>query len=379
MKEDKHILLDLLGHDTQNSNRQGFASTNQALNSVAEILSYAGVKVEFQDYTVDSGNGQQVARKNLVAKLEENAELPTVGLQGHIDTVPFGDYGGNPLGEKEGGRIYGRGAVDMKASLASMIYVMMRAPGMANLAVNPRLIITSDEEAHSFAGIKRFLEDNPPIDFAICGEPTGMQVVDRGKGAISAVIDVFGKSGHGSRPYQGENAIVKALPLLNDLAALSSGIRYVTNPDFESSDSYSHRSSMNIGRIQAGETVNVIPAQLRIELEMRCVQPSDKYLALLEETMAPHRDLVGAYNVVFAHDPMRVQLDKDSPLCGKVLMLSNESGVFNGFSEAVLLNDTGIPTIVYGVGDSRMCHSSQEYVDIADLKAYTQKLTDFIS
>jgi len=380
MLDEAAILTKLTSFDRQNSdNLDEVQPTDQALDFVAGLLEEAGLRVEFQDYEIGEKGKKTIPRRNLLARLSEDREgLPFVGLEGHIDTVPFGDYKGNPLGEVRDGRIYGRGTVDMSSGLSCMVYALMQLQGMDQRSSNPVLIVTSDEEAHSFAGIHRYLRDDPKLDFAICGEASELVVKDRLKGALYYIVTMKGKSGHGSRQHEGENAIVKAVPVLQALKELYGKVPMIMNEDFRTDDLHSHRSSMNIGLIRAGSKVNTIPDEMRIEFEMRVVRPAREYLDLIGDTLAPHRVLIGEEKLVFAVDPIIAKIEPSNPFYEKAKKLSEKRGVVDGFTEANHMNRKGIPTVVFGPGDNAMAHSAQEFVEMADLKTYTGKLLELI-
>lgn len=378
------ILSKLTSFDRQNYDEvTKVKDTTPSLEYVADMLDSEGIKVQFQEYMregVDSnGNKLVIKRKNLIAKVHEKEDIPTVGFEGHIDTVPFGNYRGNPLGEENKDRVYGRGVVDMSGSLAGMIKAAMLSKKIRNPSANIELIITSDEEAHNFEGIKRYIQGNPTLDMAICGEPTGMAIRDRFKGALYHIIEIPGKSGHGSRQHEGENAIVKGYPVVEALLYLYEEVPKIINPDFVSEDKYSHQSSMNIGTITAGTKVNVIPDKMRIEFEMRLVYPAQKYVDLITKTLKPHEKIISNMKQVFAKDPTIAELNESNFFYGRLNRLSNKRLVALGFSEATFLNDASIPTIQFGIGDNSMSHTDEEYINKKDLAEYTEKLLNFVS
>lgn len=377
------ILLKLTSFDRQNyDNVTKISDTTPSLEYVADLLDQEGIKVEFQNYErkgKDSkGNEIVIPRKNLIARIHDRDDLPIVGFEGHIDTVPFGDYKGNPLGEEREGRIYGRGVVDMSGSLSGMIATALQAKSISKPTTDVQLIITSDEEAHKFEGIKCYLQETPILDFAICGEPTSLAIKDRFKGALYYILTISGKSGHGSRQHEGENAIVKAFPVLEALMRLYHTVPGIVNPLFVSEENHSQSSSMNIGTIIAGTKVNVIPDNMKIEFEMRLVRPAAEYHQLIAETLAPYKKMISESQVVFAEDPVVARISASNPFYQKLQSLSDQRLVGIGFSEANFLNNNGIPTVQFGVGNSSMSHSKTEYVEIAELQRYTQKLLDFI-
>src|SRR3989344_4516912 len=175
------LTLKLLSIDTQNGDdgTQFLGETKEAVTLCADTLrQIPDVAVEVQDYDIRDKDGKVLRknRGNLIARLSNPMSgRPTVMLQGHLDTVPFKDNDGklqvgwdsNPIGENRGDIIYGRGAGDMKGPVAAMMAAFAELAVRLDLKYNPVLLLTSDEEANNFAGVKRFLKTNKDkIDFA---------------------------------------------------------------------------------------------------------------------------------------------------------------------------------------------------------------------
>ena len=372
------ILKKLVSFDTQNfDDVSKISNTTPALDYIANILDQHKIRVEFQEYTrkgIIDGKEITIQRKNLIAKVHNRSDLPNIGFEGHIDTVPFGDYVTDPLGKETADKIYGRGVVDMTGSIAGMISAALQSKQSNKPNTDITLIITSDEEAHNFEGIKRYIENPVKTDVVICGEPTSMVVKDRFKGALYYIIEINGKSGHGSRQYEGENAIVKGIPVLTSLDELYHLIPTIKNVDFITQEAHSEESSMNIGYMIAGTKVNMIPDFMKIEFEMRLVYPAQKYTDLISEKLQKHTNLLHKVTQIFAKNPALANIAESNPFYANISQLSEGRFIALGFSEANILNEQGIPTIQYGVGNGSMAHSQEEYIEKKDLIEYTKKL-----
>ncbi len=379
MISESELLLKMLSFDTQNSkNFNEIKSTDSALDFLADLLTKEGFSISFQDYEI--GNEEnKINRRNLIATIEGHKDKPSIGFQGHIDTIAFGSYKGNPLGEKLGEKICGRGAVDMKGPVSGMISALIQSKKENKISVNPYLIITSDEEANIFAGIERFLQNPEKLDLVINGEPSNFIIENKYKGALYGIITVKGISGHGSRQYLGINAIVKGSKVLEELVKMYQKAPSIVNEKFISENSHSHESSMNIGLIKGGIQVNTIPDLMKIEFEMRLVNPSKQYLDWIEESLSPYRgSSFDNLEYKFVKDPISVEIDKENPFYDKINSLGEKWGVAIGLSEANMLNRAGIPTITYGVGDISMPHSEIEFIRESDLKKYIEKLKSLL-
>lgn len=375
----KKLLLELISFDTQNNDDSLKGYTLELLQHVEKRLKkVSGINVTLLEYNLGKDLG---SRGILVAYLDD--ELPKIMLQGHVDTVPFGDFQGNALGEVRGETIYGRGAVDMKGPVSAMITAFERIHSLEKKKYSPVLLLTSDEEAKGFAGIKKFLDTNEmPVDFAICGEPTDFKIYNRFKGAAYLIINVKGKSAHGSRPYQGRNAIYEANNIINLLQDFSKQISSISNPDFKTGNEHTMQSTLNVGRIVGGDKVNTVPEKCRIEFEMRLVKPFEVYDKELKERVLDKIDESVSFEIkkVFSHNPSGIkadnkyvkELERNLEKHGK----KPESSVMTGFSEANFTNLKGIKTIVFGPGGD-CSHMADENISLKDLKDYEDILVSF--
>ncbi len=141
----------------------------------------------------------------------------TVTWSAHIDVVPAEPHQFEP--RLSDGRLYGRGAYDMKGALAAMLAALAdlatateRTPGLRT-----ELVIVPDEESearsHDAKATAQLARAGHVGEFVICGEPTDLDVGVQAKGALVLRMDVRGRSAHGSTPWLGENAILKAVDL----------------------------------------------------------------------------------------------------------------------------------------------------------------------
>jgi succinyl-diaminopimelate desuccinylase len=145
-------------------------------------------------------------------------EVPTLVFHGHLDIVP-----GHPTQfapRIEGDRLYGRGAYDMKGGLAAMMCAVHDLSAQRHVRV--RLVIVPDEESED---IERRSSDDLVRrgfvgDFAITGEPTNLHIGVQAKGVLAARLLVRGRAAHGSTPWLGDNAIVKAVDVFRRIESM---------------------------------------------------------------------------------------------------------------------------------------------------------------
>ncbi|CUZ32465.1 succinyl-diaminopimelate desuccinylase [Serratia marcescens] len=201
-------------------------------------------------------------------------EGQTLAFAGHTDVVPTGDEKrwDNPPFEPaiRDGMLYGRGAADMKGSLAAMVVAAERF-----VAANPNhrgrlaFLITSDEEASATHGTVKVVETlmarNERLDYCLVGEPSSTErvgdVVKNGRrGSITANLHIHGVQGHVAYPHLADNPVHRAMPALNELVAI----------EWDRGNEFFPPTSMQIANVQAGTgSNNVIPGDLYVQFNFR--------------------------------------------------------------------------------------------------------------
>ena len=205
-------------------------------------------------------------RWNIVAERRWGKGGRRLLFNGHLDVVPPG----NPSqwkyppfqGKLEKGKIYGRGSSDMKGGIASFLHAISTID-RSKIHIKQGAVVlhlVSDEESHGHQGTD-FLTQKGLIqgDAALVGEPSSLHPVIGQKGAIWLRISTLGKSAHGSRPHQGVNAIEKMMKLITHLNILS----------LEKEHPLLGRPTLNIGTIQGGTKINIVPDRCEIEVDRR--------------------------------------------------------------------------------------------------------------
>jgi succinyl-diaminopimelate desuccinylase len=213
---------------------------------------------------------------------------PTVVLHGHLDVVPGRPEQFEP--RVEGDRLFGRGAYDMKGGLAAM---MCAARDLAaQEAVRVHFVCVSDEESDEAEsrGSDYLVEKGYTGDFAITGEPTDLHIGVQGKGVLALRIEVSGKAAHGSTPWLGDNAVLKAVDVFRQIEAMS-----FTRESSELFD----RPSVSLGRIIGGDAMNKVPDCCAIDVDIRFL-PGQTAEAILADIGAIPDTSV---SVVFRRDP----------------------------------------------------------------------------
>ncbi len=315
-----------------------------------------------------------------------------VALSGHVDTVPVDGqaWTADPFTLRAaGGRLYARGAADMKGFVAACLAAV---PHLAarKLARPIHLFITHDEET-DMAGARELVEDLAASGLkpAMCivGEPSLMQPILGHKGRLALRVVARGRPGHSSEPAKGVNAIAaaaEAIAWLNTEAR-----RFASEGPFDPGFDPPH-TTVHVGTIQGGTILNIIPERCEFVMEWRTI-PGDDFFAQVERLRG---------HVAAAIEPAMKSVD---PACGitlevmnwipglrlpgehaladlvKQLTGSNSTGYVSYGTEGGLYEQAGIPTIVCGPGAIAQAHQPDEWIDRAQLDAcdaFIRRLAD---
>jgi acetylornithine deacetylase/succinyl-diaminopimelate desuccinylase family protein len=312
-------------------------------------------------------------RWNLVAEKRWGRGGKTLIFNGHLDVVPAGDpsqWKYPPFGGRlSKGRIYGRGASDMKAGIASFIHALCT---IERSKIHPRqgavvLHLVSDEESHGHHGMG-FLTQKGRIhgDAVLVGEPTDLQPVIAQKGALWLRISTLGKSAHGSRPDLGVNAIEKMMKLMERLSSIP----------LEKNHPLLGKPTLNIGTIQGGTKINIVPDRCEIEVDRRMI-PGEKKEEVLGEMQGVldslrSQDPFLQYQmeeIDFA-EPCEVNPEEEIVKVG-VQAIQDVTGkkpllrAFSGFTDSrFYINQCHIPALILGPGDVDQAHATNESVEV---------------
>ncbi|MEK6326505.1 MAG: M20/M25/M40 family metallo-hydrolase [Actinomycetota bacterium] len=293
----------------------------------------------------------------------------TVLLHGHLDVVPGRPEQFTP--RREGERLHGRGAYDMKGALACLLLALADLRGQGQVRVRMGIVPDEESEEETDRGGDRLVEAGFLGDFAITGEPTDMQVGVAAKGVLAMRIQVLGHAAHGATPWLGDNAILRAYEVFRELEAL---------PFASRSSELFDRPSINLGRILGGDALNKVPDTCFIDVDVRYLPEQDP-----DDILTEVADLPGARVVsTFSRPP--VMVDPDLPYVQALRAAAaphsdgQSRGVVgrDGASDAVSFLRVGIPAVEFGpVGGGH--HGPEEWVSIPSLAGYRQAIVDFVT
>lgn len=286
---------------------------------------------------------------NLWAECGDGPE--TILLNAHIDTVkPSASYTRDPLdGEYDGQTIYGLGANDDGGSVIAMLAVfmdMMHAPISGKRIV---LTLTAEEENSGRKGIELLLPEIGPIDYAIVGEPTSLEMAVAERGLLVLDCEAKGKAGHAARE-EGINALYIALE----------DIQTLRNYEFEQVSPFLGKVKMTTTMIQAGTQHNVVPDTCRFVVDIRSngLYTNEEILAILRpmlrSTITPRSTRLNASST-----PL------DTPIIQRAQALGIPIYGSPTMSNMALLS---CPKVKFGPGHSSRSHTANEYIHIHEIE-----------
>lgn len=314
-------------------------------------------------------------RLNLAAHLEFGRPGPWLALNGHLDVVPAGDpaaWSAPPYaGEIRDGRLHGRGAADMKAGVAALVWGARLAQlSGRDLAGGLLLHLVSDEENGGAEGSACLVEPGRPGAAAvIVAEPTGLNLVVAQRGALWTRLRLLGRAGHGALSGPSGNAITALGPLLTRLAQWRPAGEHPLLGG----------ASLNPGRVRGGRRVNQAPDLCELELDLRFA-PGQDPKALRRELAELAAEALAGSEVRCELEPMLLArpyvLDPDDPWLRLVAQCATEArgqavktrGIKGMTDARFYVERWGIPAAVLGPGRGAQTHGADEFVDISQVR-----------
>ena len=345
-----NLLHELIKIDSSNLD-----NTNRAIELCADYLKRHGVEgqiIENQGY------------KSYVATV--GAGEKTLILNGHLDVVSGKPSQFEPV-EKDG-KIIGRGTADMKGGCVSMIEAMIKLKEK-NLQNKVMLQLVPDEEIGGKFGTANLVEKGFVGDFVICTEPTNLKISIQSKGIIVLRVNTRGVASHGSRPWDGVNAITKAYEnfiRIQNLSILKEGSEYY------------EKSSLNLAKIKGGDIYNRVPDECTMLIDIRYVPhlDPDKIINAIKDVVDGEVVVKIQEHGVYTNpnDPSIEKLKKS--LLKIVPEETFELAVQHGGSDARYFSPLGIPAIEMGP-KGNFWHGEDEYAELLSIKQLENILIDF--
>lgn len=344
---------------------------------LAEVLSAAGLEVQLVEAAPD--------RPNVVARLRGEVPGPTLLYQGHIDVVPAGDHSlwhfPPYAGVIQDGKLYGRGAADMKGGVAAMTAAALklkeeRMPLKGDLV----LAFVVDEEVTN-RGAKKLVADGLKADWAVIGEPTNLEIALGHRGVVAFKVRTSGRAVHAAQGQSGVNAIEKAFSFAREIFDFGQTLAERNHPLLGS-------ASLHLTTIIGGTKVNIIPDTCEMMLDRRLLPGETKERAeaeiagIIERLSARDKDFRATLAVttycppgeIPAGHPL-VQALRDATQ--KVLGMPAQHKGFEATCEAsIITNGLGTPAVIFGPGRIAQAHNADEYVEVDQIMAAADIYTE---
>jgi succinyl-diaminopimelate desuccinylase len=293
---------------------------------------------------------------------------PTIVLHGHLDVVPAGAEQFEP--RLEGDKLFGRGAYDMKGGLAAIMCATRDLAAQKDVKVHFVCVCDEESEEDENRGSDFIVREMGYLgNFAITGEPTDMQIGVQAKGVLLLRLDVRGRAAHGSTPWLGDNAVLKAIDVFRAIQSL---------PFARESSEMFDRPSINLGRVVGGDVPNKVPDRCVIDVDIRYLPGQDAEAILAEVHEIPDTDV----KIIFRRDPVIVPKTNPYVVMLADALRSNSPAEHisvgrDGASDIISWLDAGVPGVEFGP-EGAGHHGPEEWVSVSSLVRYRAALVEFV-
>ncbi len=374
MIDQEHLtrtLADLVRIDSVNPSLvDGAAGEAEIAAHVAGYLEEAGLEVDT--------HAPEPGRTSAVGVLRGTGGGRSLMLNAHVDTVGVVGMAEPFSGRVDGGRLYGRGAYDMKGSLAACMAAARALAAGSPLAGDLVIAAVADEE-HASMGTADLL-DRYPVDAAIVTEPTELAICRAHKGFVWVEVTTRGRAAHGSQFELGIDANLAMGRVLHELATLETELRNrpphpLVGPP-----------SLHAATLAGGTGLSTYAARSTLQIERRTIpgetaeQVESEIAALLDKLRAEDPSLEVEQSTLLVREPFEVSAD-----AGIVRQLEAASAAVlgevpahvgeNPWMDSALLAGVGVETVVMGPAGAG-AHSAEEWVDLDSVYKLAEILVD---
>jgi acetylornithine deacetylase len=345
---------------------------------------FSKLGVPFERQTIEAN------RDNIVARLEGNDNASILLWDAHQDTVPVEGMTIEPFGATiRQGRLYGRGACDIKGGMTAMLIAFARLAHERPRGCPTVLMSCTVNEEHGFTGAeglcrlwsegaKSIFPRRP--DFAVVAEPTGLDVVVAHKGMVRWRCQTIGRAAHSSQPQLGENAIFSMARVLTALERYQREVlpRADAHP-------LCGRPTLSVGTIHGGTSVNTVPDLCTIEIDRRLL-PGDDPQAVYQEVIDFLRENVADAGKLEHLPPMMrsrgVRDDTNEKLADRLAVAARDvRGSARKIGVPFGTNATAFgahcPTVVFGPGSIDQAHTADEWIELEQVTLASEILYHF--
>jgi acetylornithine deacetylase len=340
----------------------GAPGEGDAARLLAGVLDAWGLRVELHDAAPH--------RPNVVARVGAPGG-PVLMFNGHLDVVGTDGMSHAPFdAEERDGRIYGRGAADMKAGVAAMCAAAALAG--PDLTRGELVVAAVVDEEYASRGTRALVAQGVTADAAVVTEPTGLALMPAHRGFLWIQLVFHGRAAHGSRYEVGVDAIRHAGLVLAELDALDAG------PLVRRTHPLLGHASLHAAFIEGGLGMSTYPDRCELKIERRTL-PGESPAAVMAEVEAAcarvrarHADLRVELSLVLAQSPSDV--DVQAPVARAVRDALHAQAIpvrvegMSAWTDCAVLNEAGIPAVCFGPGDIALAHGPEEFVEVEEIR-----------
>jgi acetylornithine deacetylase/succinyl-diaminopimelate desuccinylase family protein len=363
------LLSDLVAIPSVNPMGRGLTGPEFLEGGMSDYLEnwFRALGVDVERQVVSPG------RDNVIARYDSPKARRTLLFDAHQDTVPTYGMTINPFApELKNGRLYGRGACDIKGGMAAMLTAFARLVAERPSDSASVIMACTVDEEFTHTGSSRLADGHHGADLAIVAEPTMLNIVDRHKGAVRWKIRTQGVACHSSTPQLGQNAIYAMARVVGALEEYAGELARSTP------DPVLGPPSLSVGRIEGGVSVNVVPDSCEVDVDRRVIpgeRASDcpgRVLAFLEKRLGDLKRVqflppwVNMPPLVAGRaEPFLPALKSAITAVGG--RMPEVIGVPYG-TDAGPLGEAGLPCVVFGPGDIAQAHTKDEWIELEQVR-----------
>ena len=373
------ILEKLISFDTVSSN-----SNLEIISYCEKILKDAGAETTLIKNTEET-------KANLFATIGP-VDQPGIILSGHTDVVPVTSqkWQTNPFKLTEiDNKLYGRGTADMKSFVACALNAASKASSM-NLKTPLHFSFSYDEEI-GCVGVRSLIEmlKNSPINplFCIVGEPTSMQVMSGHKGKVNASVLIKGKEAHSALTTKGLNSIYLASEFIQGIQSIQTNL---INNSAHDNDFEVPYTTLQVGKIEGGVAVNIVPSSSNLLFEIRSLHSDDPNL-ILKDIKILSEKIVKSHIDKFPDTEIEIKVTSQYPALNTmknsdvISFLNGLTGnnsvekVSFGTEGGLFSNELNIQTAICGPGSMNQGHQPDEYIEKVQIDLCDQMLENLLN
>jgi acetylornithine deacetylase len=349
---------------------------------------FRSLGVAYQRQTVEPLRDNIVARIDGEVSPAEGGEL--VLFEAHQDTVPVDGMTIEPWTPVvRDGRLYGRGACDIKGGMTAMLGAFARLAEARKKGMPTIVMACTVNEEHGYTGATALADlwsqagsiiPRKP-DVAVVAEPTELQVVVAHKGVVRWRCRVHGRAAHSSQPHLGINAIFNMRPVLAALARYHHEVALKMKPH-----ALCGTPTLSVGTISGGLSVNTVPAECTIDIDRRLI-PGEDAREVYRQVVDFVTSETGGDAAIEHEPPYLIGLgladENNGPLAERMVTAARAAGIDSRpagvpfGTDAAAIGACGVPSIVFGPGSIDQAHTADEWLPLDQLAQASEALFRF--